>query len=632
MINSSSTMLAPRCEDIPPQQIDRIQHFYSKAPENNAIGHELFFSISIAGLLEDLRAGTAVAIIDGSYYPENIKGASRWIIVSQDDSEFISGGSMCPGPPSAVNAYRSELWGLLDLSTAVWAVEWVFPDLTSPRLIIGCDGESALNTSFNANPSALITRMKHFSIISGIMGYGKNIHAKAEPTWVESHLSDIVPYRLLPRFNRINEDMDKAAKRIVQIGIRRNSKYFDVVFQFRMGSIKLNGARMVTAAEKSIVNSISILPLRQYWLDICNIPLARQKDINWISFEKAAARLPHHRQNFLINWISQMTLVGSVSRKRKMGFQHCCPRCNDWSETHSHVITCYNAKARHLRNSLLSTLNEWMEKENTDPDIESTIMLILTQWMRKPGSFRLPYIYTVDLLLRQTVQQQQSIGWYNFILGMQHSGWATLQDRYYRNIPHCKKTGDNWASKLQFELWTFIWDLWQHQQDMRLETPSADDLAMLAIAKTAITFELNLGRDTLATFYATYFSTTEERLFAKTATDIRVWLRFIWGARESINNFANDLFSHNGPHRSWLGLRRRINPIILHNLHNLLSPTHLSKLNFTIQAEFTSERRPSHTSLYLSLILFQNSSSANRTEEIWAVSPSLKRDEVPVTF
>ena len=89
------------------------------------------------------------------------------------------------------------------------------------------------------------------------------------------------------------------------------------------------------------------------------------------------------------------------------------------------------------------------------------------------------------------------MGWYNFIIGMQHKGWAAIQDRHYHNIYNCKKSGNNWASKLQFELWSFVWDLWKHRQDIRLETPSVTE------AKAAASIKLNHGGNTLPPLYTT---------------------------------------------------------------------------------------------------------------------------------
>ena len=379
------------------------------------------------------------------------------------------------------------------------------------------------------------------------------------PTWVEGHLIDHMRREDLPRLNRLNDDMDSGAKRIAQAG-RHTYVPFHVRYKFGFARMDLDGLTIVSEAEKDLKMRIAERPLRLYWLEKCGIAAIHRPIINWNSFEIATKRLPLHRQHFLMNWISHMTIVGSIARVRKIGHQYRCPRCNDWNETYSHVVTCYHPAARRLRNSLLDGLRTWLSDNNTYPEMAEILMTTLTEWMRRPTSFRLPYIYTADNELRKTVNTQNDIGWFNMLQGMQAKGWADRQEAHYRSIQYCMKTGKSWASKLQFELWTFIWDMWQHRQLIANSQPSADDLAMQREIRVAAADELQTGMGSLPPLYRSYFAMTAATLMNKSATDIRAWLRLIRGAREADNIFANDLFSENGPHRIWLGLPRRAAP------------------------------------------------------------------------
>ncbi len=265
-----------------------------------------------------------MAISNRSYFPETNTGAASWILLSHNDSEFISIGSLCPGPPSSINAYHGELWGLLGITMTIWALESAFPEIISPSLLVGCDGEAALKASLFSYTPSLSTKVKHFDIISGILGYKKHIRSTLRRQWVTGHLLDHMAWQSLPRLNRINEEMDTEAKRITRKGSRIKDRYFNVVFCFRMGTLKLDGQRIITNAEKTLVQSKAALPLKHFWMDKCDIPSQYRPFINWTSFEKAVARLPHHRQTFFANWISQMTTFGSVARKRQFGFRHRC--------------------------------------------------------------------------------------------------------------------------------------------------------------------------------------------------------------------------------------------------------------------------------------------------------------------
>ena len=169
------------------------------------------------------------------------------------------------------------------------------------------------------------------------------------------------------------------------------------------------------------------------------------------------------------------------------------------------------------------------------------------------------------------------------LLGMQCTNWASLQKVYYSSIPNCMKTGISWASKLQFELWTFLffWDMWNHRQDIKNQQPTTDDLVLQREVREAALDELRTGQQSLPPLYYIYFTISRTKLLEKSATDVRAWLRLVRGAREADNVFTPDLFSKNGPHRLWLGLPRRTAPAT-GCLAILLRPGHEVSTDFAL--------------------------------------------------
>ena len=554
MENISVPIDLPPVIHIPTALSARFSYFLSLCPEAPYIAQEIEISLSINNLVADIADGKGIAVSDGSYFKEYHIGSASWIITGEDDSEFIIGGGLCPGRLQDINSYSAELWGLLGISVALWALEKA-ADI-SGSLVIACDGMSALQQSLITYPDTLTAKAQHFDLISAIMGYWRQMKCSAIPTWVEAHLDDHMDRMSMPRLNKLNAERDDGAKRICRSHFVSYIP-FEIKYKHSFPQLSCQGEIIKSAAEKDILRRLVANPLRKYWLEKCEIAGIHRPLINWISFELAAQRLPLHRQHFLINWISHMTPVGSVTRVRKMGIQHRCPRCGEWNETYSHVITCINPHARRLRNTLLDGLRTWMTENDTCPDIISALMTVLTDWFRKPSSFRLPYLFVDDPALRRTINEQHKIGWFNMLQGFQTTGWAILQDAHYRTLPYCKKLGKTWASRLQFEFWTFIWDMWNHRQDVKKKQPSAEDTVMQREIRAAACEELRTGMGTLPPLYHIYFTMTQPKLLDKSATDIRAWLRLVRGAREADNIFALDLFSENGPHRSWLGMPRR---------------------------------------------------------------------------
>ena len=561
MVNYKSLRKKATQDDPPTDILEKFLFYMKQAPEALTLTAELETSPSIDTLISDFQDGRMIAVSDGSFFKDIPIGSAEWILTSADESEFIVGGGLCPGYPDQLNAYRSELWGLLGLSFAIWSLEQTIGP-TTKKVVVGCDGMAALTQSLMRNPESLTAKGKHFDMIAAIMGFWKNISATAVPTWVEGHLADRMRREDLPQLNRINEDRDFGAKRIARAGANSPSLApFHTAFKFGLAPLTLKSLQIVSSAEKEILTNLAREPLQKYWLDKCEIGGPYRQLINWKSFRSATGRIPLHRQHFITNWMSRMTLVGSTARVRKIGHQYRCPRCNAWNETHAHVITCIQPQARRLRNTLLDSLKIWFQTNDTHPEIASNLYTILYEWSRRPSSFRLPFIYTADNILMRTIRNQHDVGWYNMLLGMQLQGWADIQDSYYRSIPNCQKTGNSWASKLQFELWGIVWDMWQHRQEVRREAPTADDIVMQEEAREAAISELRTGLGPLPPLYTIYFSISRVKLLEKSSTDLRAWLRVIRGAREAHNIYANDLFAENGPHRSWLGLRRRLTTI-----------------------------------------------------------------------
>jgi len=70
-------------------------------------------------LLENFNSGTALAVSDGSYYPYEKIGAAAWIITTPDETQWIKGGGIIPGPKEVQSAYRSEVGGLVSIAVCL---------------------------------------------------------------------------------------------------------------------------------------------------------------------------------------------------------------------------------------------------------------------------------------------------------------------------------------------------------------------------------------------------------------------------------------------------------------------------------------------------------------------------------
>ena len=64
--------------------------------------------------------------------------------------------------------------------------------------------------------------------------------------------------------------------------------------------------------------------------------------------------------------------------------------------------------------------------------------------------------------LRAALEEQDSIGWFNFLLGRISSKLTVLQDSHFKTIGGTN-TGLRWTTALIKKLWDISWDMWEHR-------------------------------------------------------------------------------------------------------------------------------------------------------------------------
>jgi hypothetical protein len=106
-----------------------------------------------------------------------------------------------------------------------------------------------------------------------------------------------------------------------------------------------------------------------------------------------------------------------------------CPRCGQ-SEDTVHVLICQDKGAAHSFTMALQKLDTHMRALTTAPEIRTAILQRLQHW-RRVQHFLPPSVPPLDLFgVRAAVLEQDSIGWYYFLLGRLSTRWSDAQQRY----------------------------------------------------------------------------------------------------------------------------------------------------------------------------------------------------------
>jgi hypothetical protein len=67
------------------------------------------------------------------------------------------------------------------------------------------------------------------------------------------------------------------------------------------------------------------------------------------------------------------------------------------------------------------------------------------------------------------LDEQDKIGWYNFLLGRLSTKWMDAQQKYLESLGK-RTTGRRWTIAIISKLWDIAWDMWQHRNHIKHNT------------------------------------------------------------------------------------------------------------------------------------------------------------------
>ena len=131
------------------------------------------------------------------------------------------------------------------------------------------------------------------------------------------------------------------------------------------------------------------------------------------------------------------------------------------------------------------------------------------------------------------------------------------QERFYRAKEKCPKTSKSWGKKAYKLIWKLTKSIWLGRNQQLHDTDRIKELQGLPLVLQAIQSEYNLGLHPLPpSEFSVPFATTFESLQQRSIDSLCHWLLTV-RLGHTIHggiNIIQDVFSSNGPMRSWLGL------------------------------------------------------------------------------
>jgi len=323
--------------------------------------------------------------------------------------------------------------------------------------------------------------------------------------------------------------MDSLAKK--HLAKTRRRPRVQVHFRHQGWSISLNGTKMTSYDKKAIYNYVYNPKVKKYWQTKAKPHLQDTWDkCNWVATAAANRALPWGMRRCISKLTTGNCAVGKMMQARKEWTHSKCPRCGEDHEGVPHVLRCPGGQAQWEKS--VDKLKKWMEENHTAPAITRVVIAQLNSW-HKDEPCRISNIQT-----RQAVNQQNAMGWFQFLLGRHSKAFEKIQASHLSQN-RIKRNPKRWAINMVHRCFDILWDMWDHRNKIMTNDPDT----LFALARdddlnTEIQEQYQLGRDTLYRRDRHLLDRLEDNLIAADRNTKIQWLSSITGARNAFNNRA----------------------------------------------------------------------------------------------
>ena len=526
-----------------------------ETPKINWFMDNLSCSTSTNQLLCHILQGSAIAVSDGSFFPNDKIGSCAWVVSTPDGTEFIKGGGLIPGPPQSQSSYRSELGGQLGLAAFISNIK--LPPSFSTNITVACDGLAAIR-QVDSNILTASPRKRDFDLVSLIKHIWETSAIQPSTKHVKGHQDSTA--KILTPMEHLNCVVDHNAKQIARKAIKdRIQPPPSLPTSFGFGTIICNSTTITSNLQSSLYHQITTVKMLDW--------LARNDDegsainatpIHLQSYATARKEAPLSMKLFITKWISGDTATGKVMKRRKKRLLSNCPTCDAPDEHLRHILKCPSNKTSSYRKKLLVNLADWLKKSNTHPKIENFINIGLSKWLFTNETIDWPPesdIFTDCPIIKNALTSQLRIGWFYFLCGFLSSDFVKIQSTYIFS-KGIKLSTNRWAVNLIKQLWSFLHAIWVFRNECLHQNDSVHKLTRAILLKQAITSEYNIGLGILPYIYSSYFNLPLQQLLKKNIAYLKRWFLIIRSGREGHNgNICQDIFSYNSSLRHWVKLK-----------------------------------------------------------------------------
>ena len=121
------------------------------------------------------------------------------------------------------------------------------------------------------------------------------------------------------------------------------------------------------------------------------------------------------------------------------------------------------------------------------------------------------------------MNDQDAMGWHNFMFGRISNGWVDTQQRYLERLGK-KQTGKRWAAAIIEKVWEISWNMWQHRNHIKHNTLHPRRAAEMAELDRSLSEAYDRGNSKLLGQDQQLFAKTKHKLLKGTFIEKSQWI------------------------------------------------------------------------------------------------------------
>lgn len=312
-------------------------------------------------------------------------------------------------------------------------------------ITIALDGESALDEACGEWPLSI--EQASYDLLQEIRNRVRELPIDVKWRWIEGHQKE-KGVRNLDWWARRNDDVDAMAKSYLAQCTAANRPQIQVRLLYEKWAVYVHGAKQAKIDKKELYRTLFAPRTINYYENHHDIPIPNGTAVDWEASRLACNRLLIGLRRWKSKFLSGSIGVGHMLMHRRYQDHSNCPLCGKHGEKVSHVLRCQDDDAiERVIEPVEDPFTKILVKHSTAPCIKAAILQILPALRR--GEPIAAADFSTEFGLHEAIEEQETLGWNNYLLGRWSPKWQTVQAQYFASISS-QKTSRRWATAISY--------------------------------------------------------------------------------------------------------------------------------------------------------------------------------------